>query len=200
MPRSEVVSDSSEELILVDELDREIGRSAKSDCHAGNGVLHRAFSIFVFNDKNELLLQRRSAEKPLWPDYWSNTCCSHPRVGESMEEAVSRRLVEELGIECPLHFLYKFKYHAQYGAVGAEHEYCWVYYGYYSGTVDVNEREIAEYRYVDAASLESEVADAPQSFTPWLKMEWAQITNSYLDAILEGSEANGSAPARPSRG
>ena len=120
MARSDVVSNSSEELILVDELDREIGQSAKSDCHSGNGTLHRAFSIFLFNERDELLLQRRSAEKPLWPDYWSNTCCSHPRVGETMEQALSRRLIEELGIECPLHFLYKFKYHAQYGAVGAE--------------------------------------------------------------------------------
>ncbi len=191
MARSEIVSNSSEELILVDELDREIGHSPKSDCHAGNGVLHRAFSIFIFNKKNELLLQRRSAEKPLWPDYWSNTCCSHPRVGESMEEAVSRRLVEELGIECPLTFLFKFKYHAQYGTVGAEHEYCWVYYGHYDGEVDVNEREIAEWRYLDIASLESEVAASPENFTPWLKMEWAQITNSYIDNILSGPQVEG---------
>jgi isopentenyl-diphosphate delta-isomerase len=189
MARSEVVSDSNEELILVDELDREIGRSSKSDCHIGNGILHRAFSIFVFNKRNELLLQRRSAEKPLWPDYWSNTCCSHPRVGEPMEEAVSRRLVEELGIECPLKFLYKFKYHAQYGTVGAEHEYCWVYYGHYDGEVDVNESEIAEWRYLDIASLESEVAGSPENFTPWLKMEWAQITNCHLDTILQSPQA-----------
>jgi len=200
MARSEVVSNSGEELILVDELDREIGRSAKRDCHAGNGVLHRAFSIFIFNDKDELLLQRRSGEKPLWPDYWSNTCCSHPRAGESMEEAVSRRLAQELGIECPLHFLYKFKYHAQYGAVGAEHEYCWVYYGRYSGSVDVNEREISELRYVDAASMESELAASPESFTPWLKLEWAQITSSYLDAILQDSESGASVTAGPRQG
>ncbi len=187
MARSEVVSDSGEELILVDELDREIGQSAKSDCHAGNGVLHRAFSIFIFNNKHELLLQRRSAEKPLWPDYWSNNCCSHPRVGESMEEAVSRRLLQELGIECPLNYLYKFKYHAQYGVVGAEHEYCWVYSGRYDGEVDANETEIAEWRYIDIASLESEMASTPESFTPWLKMEWAQIANSHLDAILQSS-------------
>ncbi len=104
-----------------------------------------------------------------------------------MEEAVSRRLVEELGIECPLKFLYKFKYHAQYGAVGAEHEYCWVYYGHYDGEVDVNEHEITAWRYLDIASLESEVAASPENFTPWLKMEWAQITNSYLDDILQSS-------------
>ncbi len=190
MARSEVVSSSGEELILVDELDREIGQSAKSDCHSGNGILHRAFSIFLFNEDDELLLQRRSAEKPLWPEYWSNTCCSHPRVGETMEQAISRRLAEELAIECPLHFLYKFKYQAQYGAVGAEHEYCWVYYGRYSGSVDFNDREISEIRYVPAISMDEMIAATPESFTPWLKMEWSQITRRYLDNILGGNDSS----------
>jgi len=184
MARSEVVSHAGEELILVDELDREIGCRSKSECHAGNGVLHRAFSIFVFNDDDELLLQKRSAEKPLWPDYWSNTCCSHPRAGESMEQAVSRRLLQELGFECPLTFLYKFKYHAQYGTVGAEHEYCWVYYGRYDGAIDANENEVVQWRFIGIDSLEAELAASPASFTPWFKMEWAQIANNHLDAIL----------------
>lgn len=185
MARREIVSSANEELILVDELDREIGRRAKSECHEGNGVLHRAFSIFIFNGRNELLLQKRSAEKPLWPDYWSNTCCSHPRVGESMELAVSRRLEQELGFECPLTFLYKFKYHAQYGAVGAEHEYCWVYYGRYDGAVDVNLSEVAEWRFVSVDELEAELAASPEIFTPWFKMEWAEISNNYLERLLE---------------
>ena len=187
MVSSEVVSSSTEELILVDELDREVGQGAKRECHAGNGILHRAFSIFIFNDRNELLLQRRSAEKPLWPDYWSNTCCSHPRAGESMSEAVNRRLAQELGIECSLTFLYKFKYHAQYGAVGAEHEYCWVYFGHYDGDIDVNEHEISGVRFVDIASLQTEIAGSPKRFTPWLKMEWEQISNNHLDEILHAS-------------
>ena len=83
--------------------------------------------------------------------------------------------------------MYKFKYHAQYGAVGAEHEYCWVYYGHYDGSIDVNEREISEWRFVDIESLESEVAASPERFTPWLKMEWAQIANCYLDDILQAT-------------
>ena len=106
MAREEVVSNASEQLILVDEFDLEIGFKAKNDCHLGKGVLHRAFSIFVFNSANELLLQQRSPGKMLWPSYWSNTCCSHPRRGEVMQDAVVRRLKQELGFECPLTFLY----------------------------------------------------------------------------------------------
>ena len=83
MAREEVVSSVSEELILVDDQDREIGSEAKSVCHKGSGILHRAFSIFVINSDNQLLLQQRSDSKPLWPLYWSNTCCSHPRLGET---------------------------------------------------------------------------------------------------------------------
>jgi isopentenyl-diphosphate delta-isomerase len=188
MAREEVVSSAGEELILVDELDREIGTKAKAECHAGHGLLHRAFSIFVFNRNDELLLQKRSGEKPLWPNYWSNTCCSHPRRGESMEHAVSRRLAQELGFECPLHFLYKFKYQAQYGAIGAEHEYCWVYHGRYDGPLDVNMREIADWRFVGVPALESELARQPERFTPWFKMEWTHIKDHYLAGILSGAE------------
>jgi isopentenyl-diphosphate Delta-isomerase len=184
MAREEVVSNASEELILVDELDREIGARSKSECHLGAGILHRAFSIFVFNSRNELLLQKRSAGKPLWPNYWSNTCCSHPRRGETMEEAVSRRLEQELGFECPLEYLYKFKYHAQYGAVGAEHEYCWVYHGRYDGPLDVNVSEIADWRFVGVDQLEEELRLQPERFTPWFKMEWAHIRNNFLADIL----------------
>ena len=184
MAREEVVSHSSEELILVDELDREIGCETKSECHAGNGILHRAFSIFIFNSNNELLLQQRSAEKPLWPNYWSNTCCSHPRRGESMELAISRRLAQELGFDCELKYLYKFKYHAQYGAVGAEHEYCSVYYGRYDGPVDANISEIASWRFVDIDGLDEELMTRPEQFTPWFKMEWAHIQGNFLDGII----------------
>jgi isopentenyl-diphosphate Delta-isomerase len=187
--REDVVSSSTEQLILVDELDRVIGAKQKSECHEGNGVLHRAFSIFVFNDRNELLLQKRSGLKPLWPNYWSNTCCSHPRVGETMDEAVTRRLEQELGFHCPLEFMYKFKYQARYGCVGAEHEYCWVYFGHYDGDMDVNTREISDYRFVSVEDLEAELAEAPEHFTPWFKMEWVHIREHFLDRILSSDRS-----------
>ena len=101
-----------------------------------------------------------------------------------MDVAVSRRLRQELGFECPLTFLYKFKYHAQYGAVGAEHEYCWVYHGRYSGAVNVNLNEIADWRFVGIDALESELEATPERFTPWFKMEWAEIGHNHSESIL----------------
>ena len=184
MARDEIVSSAGEELILVDEQDREIGSESKSVCHQGQGILHRAFSIFVFNGADELLLQQRSDSKPLWPLYWSNTCCSHPRRGESMEVAVSRRLLQELGFDCPLSYLYKFRYQAPFGDLGAEHEYCWVYAGRYDGPVDANVSEIADWRFIDIKSLNGELETRPDRFTPWFKLEWARIQEDFLDAIL----------------
>jgi isopentenyl-diphosphate delta-isomerase len=191
MARDEVVSNASEQLILVDDQDREIGFKPKTDCHLGHGVLHRAFSIFVFNSDNELLLQRRSLSKMLWPGFWSNTCCSHPRRGESTAVAVARRLEQELGFTCPLEYLYKFKYHAQFGAVGAEHELCSVYFGRYDGPPDVNVNEIAAWRFVGVEALERELAAAPETFTPWFKMEWVHIKANYLDGMLAGTGTDG---------
>ena len=188
MAREEIVSSDSEELILVDDQDREIGSEAKSVCHEGNGILHRAFSIFVFNSDDELLLQQRSDSKPLWPLYWSNTCCSHPRHGETMDVAVTRRLVQELGFECDLSYLYKFKYQAQFGEIGAEHEFCWVYVGYHDGPIDPNVSEIANCRFIDIKSLNQELADDEDSFTPWFKLEWSHIQAHYLDDILSRRE------------
>jgi isopentenyl-diphosphate Delta-isomerase len=191
MAREEIVSNASEQLILVDDHDREIGFKPKSDCHLGYGVLHRAFSIFVFNRDNDLLLQQRSPAKMLWPGYWSNTCCSHPRRGEAMATAVTRRLTQELGFTCPLQFLYKFKYQAQYGSVGAEHELCSVYFGRHDGPVDVNVTEIAAWRFVGVDELEQELAAAPETFTPWFKMEWVHIKANYLDGMLASTGTDG---------
>jgi isopentenyl-diphosphate delta-isomerase len=191
MAREEIVSNASEELILVDEHDRETGFRGKTDCHIDKGVLHRAFSIFVFNGHNELLLQQRASTKMLWPGFWSNTCCSHPRRGETMNEAVSRRLKQELGFTCPLTYLYKFKYHAQFGAVGAEHELCSVYYGRYDGPVDVNVTEIEAWRFVGVDELEQELRERPETFTPWFKMEWVHIKANYLRGMLAGTGTDG---------
>jgi len=184
MARDAVVSSVTEALVLVDEHDREVGAASKLACHAGEGVLHRAFSIFVFNTRGELLLQRRSAQKPLWPMFWSNTCCSHPRSGETMEYAIERRLDEELGLRCALHFLYKFKYHAAYEDRGSEREFCWVYAGHSDAQPTANSNEIAEWRFISAADLDAELAARPEQFTPWLKLEWAEIKSRFLEGLV----------------
>ena len=104
-----------------------------------------------------------------------------------MEEAVKRRLLEELGILTPLAYLYKFQYHAKYDDVGSEREYCWVYYGRYDGDPDVNLNEIAEWRYVGVDGLDAELAASPDDFTPWLKLEWAGLKAAHLPTILSTS-------------
>jgi isopentenyl-diphosphate delta-isomerase len=175
-----VVSFDSEQLILVDAEDRELGYMRKSDAHEGSGTLHRAFSIFVFNSRGELLLQQRAAGKRLWPGYWSNTCCSHPRKGETMDIAVNRRLHEELGIHAPLRYLYKFEYQAQFDASGAEHELCWVYAGRSDEQPRVNPNEISAVRFVAADVLNREITAAPEQFSPWFKMEWQRIQREHL--------------------
>ena len=123
------VSPESELLILVDAHDQETGSLGKVECHDGDGILHRAFSVFLFNDRGELLLQQRSADKRLWPMFWTNTCCSHPRQGESMQMATERRLQQELNTASTLEFIYKFEYQARFGDLGSENELCSVYLG-----------------------------------------------------------------------
>lgn len=178
------VSSPTESLILVDDDDRETGFRSKADCHAGHGLLHRAFSVFLFNSNGELLLQKRSAQKPLWPLYWSNSCCSHPRESETVEDAGRRRIHEELHLECEVRFLYKFKYQASFRDIGSEHELCHVFAGYTDQDVRAHPEEIAEWRYVSPDRLTREIARSGDRFTPWLKMEWAHIRTNFLDEIL----------------
>src|SRR6202161_433274 len=156
----------SESLILVDEADREVGHLDKAQCHQGRGVLHRAFSLLIFNDAGELLLQQRAASKRLWPLYWSNSCCSHPRRAETMDAAIHRRLNEELGLRCPLHFLFKFQYQAQFDATGAENELCSVFFGRSSDAVKINVDEILTWRWVSPEALQMEMAAGAGNFTP----------------------------------
>ena len=187
----EVVSFEDEKLILVDENDNEIGNLSKDKCHDGKGQLHRAFSLFIFNDRGEVLLQQRSAQKRLWPKYWSNACCSHPRRGEDMEDAVNRRLKQELGLTSDLEFLFKFIYQAQYDESGSEHELCWVYLGRSSDDVVVNANEIADWRYVSVDGLNRELAAQPGKFTPWMKLEWHRIQQQYGNRLHSFATTSG---------
>lgn len=166
-----------ESVIRVDRDDRPIGIAAKRVCHDGSGLLHRAFSVHLVDPQGRVLVQRRSPEKRLWPGYWSNSCCSHPRPGETVEAAVRRRVEEELGITVEtLEYLYKFEYHATYGAIGAEWEVCWVYLG---GTADRPQPDPTELDAWDWWSPEHItrrlVAEGEGTFTPWFCQEWREL-------------------------
>jgi isopentenyl-diphosphate Delta-isomerase len=180
---SGMVADA-ESLILVDGSDREVGYLDKARCHVGRGVLHRAFSLLIFNGRHELLLQQRAASKRLWPLYWSNSCCSHPRRRETMEAAIHRRLGEELGLSCPLHFLFKFEYQAQFDATGAEHELCSVYIGRSDGPVRIDREEILAWRWISPEGLQQELAGADADrFTPWFRLEWERAWREHRAAV-----------------
>ena len=177
------VSPESESLILVDTHDQETGSLGKVECHDGDGILHRAFSVFLFNDRGELLLQQRSADKRLWPMYWTNTCCSHPRQGESMQVATERRLQQELNTASTLEFIYKFEYQVRFGDLGSENELCWVHLGRIEREATANDAEVAALRFVSADELRGEIDAQPERLTPWFKMEWQRLNEDFPERL-----------------
>ena len=181
---AQVVSFDNERIITVEPDDQIVGYPRKLEAHLGDGTLHRAFSIFLFNESQQVLLQKRSQSKFLWPGFWSNTCCSHPRKGESLEKAVHRRIREEMGCAASLHFVYRFTYHATYLDVGSEHEICSVYVGKAQGTVTPNQEEIDAHQWIEFEDLDEWVNTSPEAFTPWFKMEWNKLRGSSISTEL----------------
>ncbi|MEM1113980.1 MAG: isopentenyl-diphosphate Delta-isomerase [Pseudomonadota bacterium] len=189
------VSFDNECLILVDEADEVQGHASKVSVHRGDGKLHRAFSIFIFNGADRVLLHQRSKLKPLWPGFWTNSCCSHPREGESYEQSTRRRLQEELGIDVPLTRLYQFEYRARYLDVGTEHELCSVYVGNVSEDwhIEPNNQEIQDWGWFDCNVLDDLIRNKPTRFTPWFRMEWERLRGDQyarVQAICGASPAN----------
>ncbi|MEY6433832.1 isopentenyl-diphosphate delta-isomerase, partial [Thioalkalicoccus limnaeus] len=186
MSTNRVVSFDDEPLILVDREDRILGYDSKVNVHLGTGALHRAFSIFLVSDTGSVLLQQRSREKPLWPLYWTNSCCSHPRKGEERIDAAHRRLREELALDTDLSFIYQFEYHAPFGAVGSEREMCSVYVGRFPEevAVDVNPTEVAAWRWLPFQDVDRLIADQSSQLTPWFIMEWTSLRQDFADCLL----------------
>ncbi len=156
---------------LVSEKDEDIGIKKKREAHLGDGFLHRAFSVFVFNKNKELLLQKRASGKMLWPGFWSNSCCSHSKPKESVMDAGKRRLKEELGFSCELNHEGSFIYKAGYEDVGTEHELCHVLSGSYQGEVKPNPEEVEEIRWIGWDDLLEEINKDSTYFTPWFLIE-----------------------------
>lgn len=183
MTSSKQVSFEDELLIVVNDNDEELGYKSKTECHDEGGILHRAFSIFIFNEKMQLLIQKRSRQKRLWPLFWSNSCCSHPRKGEEVESAVQRRLKEEVGLSASVNFLFKFQYFAKYKDIGSELEVCSVFAGISENPVTVNQNEIDEWKYIDIPELEENMEKNQNRFSPWLKLEWQKIKKFHFFTI-----------------
>lgn len=154
------------EITLVDENDKEIGAGEKMDVHR-RGLLHRAFSVFVFNDAGEMLIQRRALEKYHCGGLWTNTCCSHPAPGETWIKAAHRRLPEEMGLDCPLTEEFVFTYRAEFKNNLVEHEIDHVFFGTWDGVPKPNPDEVCDYRWITEDDLREEMKKCPEKFAPW---------------------------------
>lgn len=174
---------AEKEIVLVDSKDNVTGFETKENAHLGKGVLHRAISAFVLNSKRQLLIQRRSRLKKLWPLFWSNTCCTHPRIDETYQQAAERRIFEELGFKCILKRLYKFEYQADFNGLGAENELCAVLIGQYDGSVKPNADEIAEWKFIDVEDLKRDMEKNPDKYTPWFRMEFERILRDFRNEL-----------------
>jgi isopentenyl-diphosphate Delta-isomerase len=156
------------EVILVDRSDKQIGIEEKLKAHQ-EGKLHRAFSVFIFNSKKELLLQKRAEGKYHSSGLWTNTCCSHPRPGKDIKEEAEARLKEEMGIICKLEEKFSFIYKVKFENNLYEHEFDHVFFGKYNGLVKPRKEEVSSYKWVSLKELEKEINKNPEKYTFWLK-------------------------------
>ena len=155
-----------EYVILVDEHDNAIGTMEKQQAHV-EGLLHRAFSVFIFNSEKKLLLQKRASSKYHCGGLWTNTCCSHPRENENTQEAANRRLHEEMGLQCSLTPLFTFSYKTEFDNGLTEHEIDHVFFGSTDEMPKINSLEVEDYRYIGIEELQLEIKESPQHFTTW---------------------------------
>lgn len=168
-----------EQVILVNEKDEQIGLMEKMEAHR-KALLHRAFSVFLFNENDELLLQRRALSKYHSGGLWTNTCCSHQREGESSIEAGKRRLKEEMGIEAELNNAFEFIYRAELDNDLTEHELDHVLFGSFSGDPAPNPEEVCEWRYTSLQNIQEEIEKEPQKFTEWFKICFKEVVKTKL--------------------
>ena len=160
---------NEEQVILVDETDKQIGLMPKLEAHQ-KAVLHRAFSVFIFNDKNELMLQKRALDKYHSPGLWTNTCCSHQRNGESNMEAGKRRLYEEMGFMTELKETISFIYKAPFDNGLTEHEFDHVMIGYYNNEPNINKDEVADWKWMSLKDVKKDLNEHPERYTIWFSI------------------------------
>jgi isopentenyl-diphosphate delta-isomerase len=167
---------TEEHVILVDKDDKQIGLMPKMEAHE-KAILHRAFSVFVFNDTGELMLQQRAAEKYHSPLLWTNTCCSHQRDGETNLEAGRRRLQEEMGFECDLKEVFSFIYQAPFDNGLTEHELDHVMVGNFNGNPKINKEEVEDYKWMTLQEVKVDMELNPDSYTAWFQIIFEKYYN-----------------------
>lgn len=165
---------TEEQVVLVNEKDEPIGLMPKMQAHQ-EALLHRAFSVFILNDKNEVMLQQRAAHKYHSPMLWTNTCCSHQRDGESNISAGQRRLQEEMGFSVPLKELFSFIYKAPFDNGLTEHEYDHVLVGYSNNAPEINPDEVASWKWMSIESIKEDMKKQPAVYTEWFKIIFDQF-------------------------
>lgn len=162
------------EVILVDEFDVEVGSMEKLKAHR-EGILHRAFSIFIFNNKGEMLLQKRANNKYHNPGLWTNTCCSHPLPNENILAAANRRLKEEMGFCTKIEKIFHFTYKAKFENGLTEYEFDHVFIGEYNGTISANQNEVSDFCYMDIDKISNNIKNHPDKFTAWFKIAFDKV-------------------------
>ena len=163
-----------DEVILVNERDETMGVMEKMEAHE-KAVLHRAFSVFIFNDRNEMLLQQRALGKYHSGGLWTNACCSHPKPGEETMAAAQRRLNEELGFEVPLQKIFDFVYKAEFDNGLTEHEFDHVYIGHYANELEPNPDEVMDVSFKTMESISQSLQDDPAKFTAWFHIAFPKV-------------------------
>lgn len=163
-----------EQVILVNENDEPLGLMEKLEAHQ-QGILHRAFSVFLFNSKNEMLLQQRAASKYHCPLLWTNTCCSHPRENESNLAAAERRLNEEMGLKTDLSHAFHFIYKAEFSNGLIEHELDHVFVGISDTPPIINPEEVNDFKYVSCEWITQDIDANPSMYTPWFKIALPRV-------------------------
>lgn len=168
-----------EQVILVNEADQEVGFMEKMEAHE-KAVLHRAFSVFIFNDAGEMLLQQRASNKYHSANLWTNTCCSHPQPGELTKNAAHRRLQEEMGFDTPLEKAFDFVYKASFDNGLTEYEFDHVFIGNYQGNICPNPLEVKDYAFRTFENINQLIATEPAAFTSWFLIAFPKVNAWWL--------------------
>lgn len=181
-PEDPVNGDGGERVVIVDKKGNGVGEAGKLHVHR-EGILHRAFSVFIFDGDGRFLLQQRAVEKYHSGGLWSNTCCSHPRPGEGVHDAARRRLVEEMGMRCDFFPLFETSYLARFSNGLIENEYVHVFAGTCDMEPSPNPAEVMDYKWMDASALRSSLRQRPDAYSFWFKQYWDRAYESHRSRL-----------------